>query len=88
MTEDCNCGGTTVPDTHPVSCPASLYQAGIQRGTAAERTRVVAQLRTWADAVEKGQRLAAAGADEWYIEVLRKAASALEHDENGPSWAK
>jgi len=28
----CTCGGTTLPDTHKIWCPASLYQAGIQRG--------------------------------------------------------
>jgi len=39
MADECNCGGTIVPDTHSVSCPASLYQAGIQRGHAEDRER-------------------------------------------------
>jgi hypothetical protein len=45
MTEDCTCGGTTLPDTHAISCPCSLYQAGIQL----ERARIVAWLRSYDD---------------------------------------
>jgi hypothetical protein len=45
MSDDCNCGGTTIPDTHTVACPSSLYQSGIQRGRREALGEVVAWLR-------------------------------------------
>lgn len=42
MSETCTCDGIVPSDTHDVSCPASLYQAGIQRGRAEVVALVVA----------------------------------------------
>lgn len=43
---ECNCRRDVIPgDTHDLSCPASLYRAGRERGRAEARATVVAFLR-------------------------------------------
>jgi len=59
-----------------------------ETGAKEERARIVTQLRGWADMVAHGKAMAAAGADDWYIEVLLKAALAIEQNETNPTWAR
>lgn len=66
---DCTCGVDVPINMHTTACPASLYQAGIQRGRAEERTSIVAWLREtgrydnpWhlgdaADCIERGEHV-------------------------------
>ena len=44
----CTCGVDVPINEHTTACPASLYQAGIQRGRAEERNASVRFLRHWA----------------------------------------
>lgn len=42
----CNCGGQVPMTDHRITCPASLYRAGIERGREEMRAAIVAFVRT------------------------------------------
>jgi len=46
ISSPCTCGGHVHYEDHDVSCPSSLYQAGIERGRKEVGDSIIAWLRT------------------------------------------
>lgn len=70
-TDPCTCGGHVYYDDHGVGCPASLYQAGIQRGRKEAREACVSELRLMATGADENH-------DAYVARCLEVAADALQ----------
>ena len=69
--DPCTCGGHVHYDDHAVRCPASLYQAGIQRGRTEAREACVSELRLMATGADENH-------DAYVARCLEVAADALQ----------
>lgn len=71
------------------TCPQCNTPEALKAHAAStERFTAVRKLRSWADSIEQGSRMARVNDDDSRVKVLRDAAASLEAGEENPAWAR